>query len=207
MMANRPVVLALALFALGACSSDGSDPTNPGILVQDVSLPVSGTVYRGAEPHVFLDGHATLFCGTHGVFSDAVTPPEQIGASVVSEYTATFVGELVLEPPAVRSAETYTLSVQARMAERITLTQVSGETLTFDTELVTFELSGTDMPGEVVVRESPNLESAGVTTITAVSGGRSRVETYYDVWLEISLDQGRTWQPAENAVRMTLQSS
>jgi len=206
-MAHRPFLLPLALFALPACSSDGGNPTETeaGILVAEVSLPVPGTAYRGDEAHLFMDGQVTLFCGTHGVFSDAVDPPEQVGQSVMSEYTATFVGELVLAPPAVSSPVTHSLTVQARMAERITLREISGGTLTFDTELVTFELGGSDMPAGVVVRESPDLASAGVTTITPVSGGRSRVETTYDVWLEISLDGGRSWSEAQQAVRMTLQ--
>lgn len=156
---------------------------------------------------LFLGGQATLFCGTHGVFSGSASPPERVGQTVVSEYTATFVGELTLEPPLVSSTVTHSLAVHARMAESITLTQSSGEGTVFATELVTFELSGTDMPEDVLVRESPGLESTGVTRITATSDGRSRVETSYEVWLEMSLDGGGSWHQAEHAVRMTLEPS
>jgi hypothetical protein len=204
-MPYRLLVLALSSVALLTCSSDGSSPIAPGVTVGNVRLPVSGAVYRGTDPHLFLDQQVTLFCGTHGTFSNAVTPPQTVGATVLSEYTATFVGELTLEPPVVPSAVTHALSVQARMAESITLVETSGGAFTFDTELVTFELQGTDMPDNIQVRESPDLVSAGATSVTPLSGGQNRVSAYYDVWLDISLDGGRSWNPAAQAVRMTLE--
>ncbi|MDX1493900.1 MAG: hypothetical protein R3253_07580 [Longimicrobiales bacterium] len=171
----------------------------------DVTLPVASAAYRGAGPHIFAGGQVALTCGTHGVFSSSVPPPQTVGRTVVSEYTATFEGELVLQPPVVAEAVTHALSVQASMAEAITLTGESGGVLTFDTELVTFTLEGAGMPDGIRVRESPDLASSGVTTVTPLSGGQSKVQTHYDVWLEISLDDGRSWEVAENAVRMTLE--
>jgi hypothetical protein len=206
MTSTRLVYVALALITASACSRAEDGPTEPGVVVGEVSLPVAGAVYRGTGPHLFLDGRASLDCGGHGGFTNAVQPPAQTGATVMSDYVATFVGELVLQPPAVSSAATHMLAVQARMTERITFTERRGETRIFDTELVTFELRA-GMPPGVVVRESPRLQSAGVTTITAASGGLSRVESYYDVWLEISLDGGRSWHPAQQAVRMALERS
>jgi hypothetical protein len=207
MPADRLILVALALIASASCSRDGSDPTGPGVLIGEVSLPAPGAAYHGSEPHLFHDRSVTLFCGTHGVFSNAVEPPAQVGETVLSEYVATFVGELILEPPAVSSAVTHSLSVQARMAERITLAEIREAARIFDTELVTFELQGTGMPADIMVRESPDLASPGVTTVTADSGGLNRVESHYDVWLEISLDGGRTWDRAEGTVRMTLEPS
>jgi len=206
-MPMRKIVLALPLVALAACKSDGSTLMEPGVTVRNVTLPVPGAVYRGGEPHVFMGGEVALFCGVHGSFTSAAMPPAAVGTTVLSEYTARFVGELTLEPPAVTSSETHALDLQARMAESIALRSSSGGVTTYDTELVTFELQGTGMPSGVMVRESTARASTGVTTVTAVSGGESRVETFYDVWLDISLDGGRTWTQADNAVRMTLEAS
>lgn len=206
-MLDRTIFFALSLLALVACRSDGSTPMEPGVTVRDVSLPVPGAAYRGDASHVFMGGQVELFCGVHGGFSSAVAPPAAVGQTALSAYTATFVGELTLEPPAVTSAETHSLDLSARMEESITLAGQSGGVLTFETELVTFELQGTGMPTGILVRESPDRASAGVTTVTAVSGGQNRVETYYDVWLDVSLDAGRTWTRAEQPVRMTLEPS
>jgi hypothetical protein len=154
--------------------------------------------------HRFLGGSALLFCGTHGGFTSAAAPPATLGGTATSDYFATFQGELVLAPPLVAATETHPLAVQVHMVELITLADAQGDTRTLDTELATFELGGPTAPGGAMVRESPTLASTGRTTITAVSGGQYRIESYYDVWLEISTDGGATWDAAEAAVRMTL---
>ncbi len=197
------VSVLLALAAL-ACSDGGGDPTGPGVRVGQESLPVAGAAYRGAAPHVFFGGDALLTCSSHGGFTNAVQPPANQGGTVTADYSATFLGELVLSPPLVRTSVTHPLAVQAHMVERITLVGTQGATRTFDAELLTFELGGPAMPADILVRESPTVASTGRTTITDLSGGQYRVDTVYDVWLEISLDGGTTWHRAEGAVRMTL---
>jgi hypothetical protein len=148
-----------------------------------------------------------MFCGIHGNFSTSQDPPTMLGGNVVSRYTAAFEGELTLQPPLVASTEVHPLNVQVTMAESITLRSESAGTRTFDTELISFELQGTGAIDHVLVRESATATSSGTTTITEVSGGRSRVETVYDVWLDISVDGGATWTRADNAVRMRLEPS
>lgn len=198
---NVPVLFVLAALA---CSGTRGDPTGPGVRVGQESLPVAGAAYHGAAPHRFFDGSAELTCSSHGNFTDAVAPPALQGTTVTSDYFATFQGELVLSPPLVRATVTHPLSVQAHMVERITLSETRDATRTFDTELVTFELGGSAMPDGVMVRESPSVGSTGRTTITSLSDDRYRVDAFYDVWLEMSVDGGETWHRAEGAVRMTL---
>jgi len=194
---------ALSLAATLACSGSVGDPLAPGVQVGQESLPAVGAAYYGAQGHGFLGGSAVLTCSSHGEFTGAVAPPTAPGATVTSDYFATFTGQLVLAPPLVSTSVTHPLSVQVHMAERITLAGTQGAVRTFDTELVTFELGGSAAPA-AMVRESPARSSTGRTTITTLSGGQYRIESYYDVWLEISLDGGRSWHSADGAVRMTL---
>ncbi|MGQ0701863.1 MAG: hypothetical protein ACT4PM_01870 [Gemmatimonadales bacterium] len=197
-------VIAFAPILVPACSGDAGEPTGPGVVVSQALLPPAGAFYRGAGPHLFLDGDARATCGSHGGFSSAVEPPSQSGGSIVADYTATFVGELVLDPPPVPSMVTYPLGLPAAMAERITFAELRGSSRVFDTELTKFELGGGSLPANILIRESPDRRSVGRTTITALAGGQHRIETYYDVWLELSLDGGRSWNPAQASVRMTL---
>ncbi len=206
MRASRPFATSIALGLLVACAGPDGEPLGLDLVVRDVRLPVAGADYRGSSPHLFGGGAASLTCSSHGGFTSAAQPPRQLGAAVTSEYTATFEGELVLQPPLVRNASTHALQVQARMGERITLRTMGATQWVFDTELVTFELTD-GMPTDVMVRQSPAVRSTGVTTIAATSEGRSIVETSYDVWLEISVDGGQSWVPSDGSVRMTLQSS
>lgn len=195
-----------AILMLGtlACSGPGGDPMGPGVEVGEDSLPPAGSAYHGGTPHRFMGGSAELTCSSHGGFTAAVAPPTTQSGTVRSDYFATFEGQLVLEPPLVASTVTHPLSLQVHMGELITLAGTQGTTRTFDTELATFELGGSTAPAGVMIRESPSVASPGRATITALSGDRYRVETYYDVWLELSLDGGGTWHPADNAVHMTL---
>ncbi len=203
-MIDHRALFLLLLLAPPACSGTSGDPTGPGVQVGLESLPAAGAAYHGEAPHRFLDGSAELTCSSHGQFTAAVPPPATQGATVTSDYSATFKGRLVLAPPLVPTAVTHPLSVQARMVERITLAGTRGAARTFDTELMSFELGGSTTPAGAMVRESPSRASTGRTTVTVLSGGQFRIESFYDVWLELSLDGGGTWHAADGVVRMTL---
>lgn len=194
----------LFLLTTLSCSGAEDNPTGPGVQVGQESLPAAGAAYHGAAAHRFFGGSAELTCSSHGEFTGAVDPPATQGATATADYFATFEGQLILEPPLAPAPVTHPLSIPAHMVERITLSGTQGAVRTFHTELVTFELGGSATPAGAMVRESPTLASAGRTTITGLSGGQYRIESTYDVWLEISLDGGATWNPADAAVRMTL---
>src|SRR5207253_1713632 len=66
-----------------------------------------------------------------------------------------------------------------------------GNTRFFDTEMLSLSLSGGTLPGGVMVRESPTLASLGKTSVRQVpSDGTYRIDSFFDVFTEISLDNG-----------------
>lgn len=69
---------------------------------------------------------------------------------------------------------------------------------TFDTEMLQLDLSGS-VPGlgAFLLRESPTLPSTGNTTITQVGDGPFHINSFFDVFTELSLDGGQTWQPQQ----------
>jgi hypothetical protein len=46
----------------------------------------------------------------------------------------------------------------------------------------------------MMIRESPTLASTGQTTLTAVTGGY-QIDSFFDVFTELSLDGGISWMP------------
>jgi hypothetical protein len=70
---------------------------------------------------------------------------------------------------------------------------------TFDTEMLSMQLVGTVMGNPVMIRESPTKASTGVTSITDLSGpgppGPYHIDSFFDVFTELSLDGGQTWIP------------
>ena len=56
------------------------------------------------------------------------------------------------------------------------------------------------------IRESPTLQSLGHLTIEpapARGGGGFIVDSFFDVFVELSTDGGQTWTPAAASVRLT----
>ncbi len=57
--------------------------------------------------------------------------------------------------------------------------------------------------GPVLLRVSPALGSTGQATITPIGGGRWQVDSFFDVWTEISIDGGGTWIPSDRPISFT----
>ena len=77
------------------------------------------------------------------------------------------------------------------------LTDTTG---TFQTEMVAMSLTGF---GGIRVRESPSLPSLGQTRITDIGGGMYHIDSFFDVFTELSADGGQGWLPAGTSLRMT----
>jgi hypothetical protein len=87
------------------------------------------------------------------------------------------------------------------MMAQITNTSGAGSTSTFDTEMQELDLLGDSPFGAFMLRESPTKQSLGKHTIAPDPRGY-RVSSFFDVFLELSIDGGSTWYPANRAMRV-----
>lgn len=79
------------------------------------------------------------------------------------------------------------------------------DTGTFQTELLQMDLVGSFNGNPVMIRESPTQASTGETTITDIGGGLYRIDSFFDVFTELSLDGGASWIPSDGGpTRMDL---
>jgi hypothetical protein len=83
----------------------------------------------------------------------------------------------------------------------ITNTTGTGSTSTFDTEMLQLDLFGIGPFGPFMIRESPTKQSLGKHTIASDPRGY-RVSSFFDVFLELSTDDGNTWHPANRSLRL-----
>jgi hypothetical protein len=67
-----------------------------------------------------------------------------------------------------------------------------GQIGTFDTEMLAMSLTG---PGGIRIRESPTKASLGKTSVQPIGGGMFHIDSFFDVFTELSLDGGATWIP------------
>lgn len=87
----------------------------------------------------------------------------------------------------------------------VVFNKVGNVTGTFQTEMLSMNLSGGSLPPGVMIRESPTLPSQGVTSITDIGGGLYNIDSFFDVFTELSIDGGQTWTPDQNGPeRVTL---
>jgi hypothetical protein len=82
---------------------------------------------------------------------------------------------------------------------------------TFNTEMLQFDMSG-DITGlgTLLIRESPTLASTGQTSVTSIAATHPlfHIESFFDIFTEISIDGGQTWIPQSNGpTRVELQTA
>ena len=91
--------------------------------------------------------------------------------------------------------------------QTITTDRMLSTTGSFDTEIVSMSLSGNIGGTPIIIRESPTEASSGVTDITDLGGGLYHIDSFFDVFTELSVDGGDSWIAADTSVRITLQQS
>jgi hypothetical protein len=64
----------------------------------------------------------------------------------------------------------------------------------YDTEMLQLDISGGGLPAGVMIRESPTLASTGKTAISPAPSGGYLIDSFFDVFTEVSMDDGNTWQ-------------
>jgi hypothetical protein len=80
----------------------------------------------------------------------------------------------------------------------------TGDGYVFDTEMLSLDLSGGTLPPGVMLRESPTRASLGKTTIReSPTLGSFYVDSFFDVFTELSIDGGQTWTPADVPMHLT----
>jgi hypothetical protein len=74
----------------------------------------------------------------------------------------------------------------------------------YENELLNLAITLSTTEGPVMLRESPTLASIGFTDITPLGGGLFHVDSFFDVFFEVSTDGGQSWEPYSSAVHLTM---
>ena len=85
----------------------------------------------------------------------------------------------------------------------LTYGRLSSTTGVFATEIVDMYFTADSPLGPVAIRQDPNRPSFGMTTITDLGGGLYHIDSFFDVFTELSVG-GSPWIPSDYATRMTL---
>ena len=136
-----------------------------------------------------------------------IPPPVGWGSGDIAlGASATFSGSCVAELSlSVDDGATFAL-VRAPLFLRCEMEKViqdSVQTL-YDTEMLQLDCSGGALPTGYMIRESPTKASTGKTSVRSRALGGFSTRSFFDVFLELSIDNGRTWSPFDLPLHLEL---
>ena len=135
---------------------------------------------------------------SHGNFPNAIIPPSSPNATAFYTEPSTFVNLEVSEDGHNWS----TAFAQGPLQVMIHNNPGTGSTTTFDTEMQLLNLQGNSpIFGSFMLRKSPSRQSVGKHTIRLDPRGY-RISSFFDVFLDLSVDGGQTWNPADRSIRV-----
>jgi hypothetical protein len=122
------------------------------------------------------------------------------GPNEIENFTATLNGQMAINgSPGQSTNSNGSVSTEA-------FGKVGNTTGSFNTEMLSMNLSGSNIFGPYLMRESPTLASTGQTSVTSLGGGLYHIDSFFDVFTELSLDGGNTWMPSDTSTHVNLTS-
>ena len=181
LLAGAPVQLSAAALAATAPCLPSNDP-NSAYLGQYFQWTPGGIPYDLTNPIQAQFTQCTLPDTSHS------------GATSVDQFVSQIGGNLFVNGGFVGH-----ITMPAQVTVQLTFVGTSGGGVgvvggseSFATEMTQLDATG---PG-FIIRESPNFASTGSTTITNEGGGLFRIDSFFDVFTDLSLDGGQTWTPS-----------
>ncbi|MBM4102535.1 MAG: HYR domain-containing protein, partial [Planctomycetes bacterium] len=164
-----------------------------------------------APPHPFPTPNLPPSCGRyvdHGSLFSLYASGVVLKNAVLRNFTSSF----PLPPPGGNDTHTFNATVDMMMSMDggLTFTPITapanvtvytawnrtdGTATYYNTEMLALNISGGNLPLGFRIRESPTRASLGRTSQHGTTGGKYDTESFFDIYTEISLDGGFSWQP------------
>ena len=184
--APRGGIAALAIGIIGFVA-----PCQADLITNNPNLPPDGVYLSPDQVHAMYTGGALTIVLTavqHQPFANE-TQRQAVGPNEIETFPSSMAGLVsVNNSPAVPASG-------MGPVQTMVLGKVGNVTGTFDTEMLSMSIAGTSPFGPFMIRESPTLPSLGETTITDLGGGFYNIDSFFDVFTELSLDGGANWIP------------
>jgi len=177
-------VAALGLLATG---SVWAPEAGAGLVVPDPGLPpVTGEYVSDPDTQILNYGGAVQGRDVH-LFGFENIVRENVGADELLKCDASLTAIVTSYPgdPTVLFEGPMEILVFGK----------AGQTVgTFTAEVLSLAADAAGVPG-VLLRESPTLASVGSVTVTDLGGGTWTIDSFFDVFTDLSPDGGANWLP------------
>ena len=182
-----------------------------GLVTNDPVLPPTDGEYRSPSEYgpEFFGAELQIVVQNIVYQALAVPPPilTPVGPDEIEMFQSTLTGMVNITYLGVPQAPV-PLALEGP-SEWIARNKVGNVTGIFDVEIISMDLFGeitVPLLGivPIILRESPTLPSMGQTMITDIGGGLYHIDSFFDVFAEVSPDGGNSWIAATNSVHIEL---
>ena len=180
---------ALLALALASPAAPYCDTTTPCI------FPPGPCAYLGSEPVTFTNGAVLNYLDFENSIDCDALPP--VGGSTNQLITSTIVLRLANGGPPALYGGSATLTMHLFGDPGVNPREIALELLALDFQFIS-------LPAGTRLRESPTLPSSGHATITESPPGQYHIDSFFDVFFELSTDSGQSWFPASGPLRTVL---
>ncbi len=172
-------------------------PPEPGVDTPLATLPAIGSVYHAPLPVLFPSPQPVA---VENIQLMPMSDPGPVIALEGSDERASF--EAQLRGTAVFAGQS--VEVELRGPVEIISRGKAGQTTgSWETEIVSMDLRGSIPGGPVLlIRESPSIQSLGQASIRDAGDGRFRIDSFFDVFTEASLDDSQIWIASAGSTRL-----
>ena len=160
--------------------------------------PLNGLYVQPETQTVAFANGLLLRNPAHRLFTAGITPPGP-GGDVTHAFGSQVEMEVSMDGGVNWEPHVANGATQVYMAD----SGSSGDDTLYTTEMLALDISGGTLPGAVLVRESPTKASSGETRIETIPGGYM-IDSFFDIWCEVSMDGGTSWVEALQPVSMEL---
>ncbi|MCX5684554.1 MAG: PEP-CTERM sorting domain-containing protein [Planctomycetota bacterium] len=192
-MSTKRSVAVAAMMAMVLCLAAGG--AGAGMVSPTDQVPTPGGVYQG-DNTVFFSPVGIVVTNVKLVPSTGV--PTYVPPTTGGTITANSFFDIFTEV-SVDGGGTFTPMSASSVPSTIRITggASGGGVRSFDTEMLSLNISGGTLPAGVMIRESPTLASNGQHSITDLAVGTYQIDSFFDIFTELSVDGGASWMPAQ----------
>jgi len=183
--ATLAICLALCVPAAGGYNTDEKKLPSPAY--DSGEIDGSNYTYDGLDRRIRTDNNISLPMTW-------IDPPEFPAESF---FDVSYSLEIELAPGVVSTWEGTTV-----MQVMITPLPPAGAVSAYEVEVLALDQWDAANPG-YIIRENPAIPSTGLIEFTDLGDGTYWVESFFDIYTELSLDGGGMWAPVSEPWRMT----
>ena len=182
---------------LAAGSALGAAPTN--FFKINLLPPTNGLYVSPQAWHAYYASGVIISNVAHRIFTQGILPPIP-GAPQTHNFSSTIELQISMDTGITWQPVVIT---NAGVTVQVGWNSTAGNEFIYTNNMRALSASGSGLPTGVKIRQSTMSPSLGQTRIYPTPGGYW-ISSFFDVYTELSIDNGLTWAPASSPAHMAL---